>query len=173
MGSFSSVRCSKKLFSISLKGELPRWLSGKEPACSARAAGDMGSIPGLRRSPGGGNGSPLQYSCLEDPMDGGAWQATVHSVTKGQTQLKWHSTHTRRHPLERNTDPAPRLPYCFLAAPPLSLLPLPSLISNCLKGFCGQEPHKVLLGFTAYVMGGKKNTMLAHQPGIPSLNLWS
>ena len=43
---------------------------------------DAGSIPGSERSPGGGNGYPLQYSCLENPMDGGAWQATVHGVTK-------------------------------------------------------------------------------------------
>ena len=48
---------------------------------------DLGSIPGLGRSPGGGNGSPLQYSCLENPMDTGAWQATVHGVAKSQTQL--------------------------------------------------------------------------------------
>ena len=45
-------------------------------------AGDSGSIPGSGRSPGGGHGSPLQYSCLENPMDRGAWQATVHGVTK-------------------------------------------------------------------------------------------
>ena len=50
-------------------------------------AGDMGSIPGLGRSSGEGNGNPLQYSCLENPMDRGAWQATVHGVTKSQTQL--------------------------------------------------------------------------------------
>ena len=52
---------------------------GKESACSA---GDPGSIPGLERSPGEGNGSPLQYSCLENPMDRGAWKATVHGVTR-------------------------------------------------------------------------------------------
>ena len=46
------------------------WLSGKEFACNA---GDVGSIPGSERSPGGGNGNPLQYPCLENPMDGGAW----------------------------------------------------------------------------------------------------
>ena len=45
-------------------------------------AGDLGSIPGSGRSPGEGNGHPLQYSCLENPMDRGAWQATVHEVTK-------------------------------------------------------------------------------------------
>ena len=59
----------------------PRWHSGKEFACSA---GDTGSIPGLGRSPGEGNGTPLQYSCLENPMDGGAWQAIVHGDTKSQ-----------------------------------------------------------------------------------------
>ena len=49
---------------------------------------DMGLIPGLGRSPGGGHGNPLQCSCLEDPLDRGAWQAMVHRVTKSQTQLK-------------------------------------------------------------------------------------
>ena len=48
---------------------LPRWLSGKESACSAGAVGDTGSVPGWGRSPGGGHGNPLQYSCLENPMD--------------------------------------------------------------------------------------------------------
>ena len=48
-------------------------------------AGDVGSIPGLGRSPGEGNGNPLQYSCLEDPMDGRAWAAIVHGVAKSQT----------------------------------------------------------------------------------------
>ena len=50
--------------------------------------GDTGSIPGLGSSPGGGNGNPLQYSPLENPMDRGAWQATVHGVEKSQTRLK-------------------------------------------------------------------------------------
>ena len=49
---------------------------------------DVGSVPGLGRSPGGGHGNPLQYSCLENPMDKGAWWATVHRVTKNQTLLK-------------------------------------------------------------------------------------
>ena len=50
-------------------------------------AGDVASIPGSQRSPGEGNGTPLQYSYLENPMDRGAWQSTVHGVTKSQTQL--------------------------------------------------------------------------------------
>ena len=54
---------------------------------SAYNVEDLGSIPGLGRSPGEGNGSPLQYSCLENPMDKGAWWATVHGVTKSWTQL--------------------------------------------------------------------------------------
>ena len=48
---------------------------------------DMGSIPGLGRSPGGGNGNPLQYSCLQNPMDRGAWWATFNGVTKGWIRL--------------------------------------------------------------------------------------
>ena len=55
---------------------------GKEAACNA---GDPGLIPGLGRSPGEGNDNPLQYSCLENSMDRGGWQATVHGVTKNQT----------------------------------------------------------------------------------------
>ena len=51
----------------------------KESACNE---GDLGSIPRSERSPGEGNGNPLQYSCLENPMDGGTWQATVHGVAK-------------------------------------------------------------------------------------------
>ena len=55
---------------------------GKEPACNAGDARDMGSIPGSGRSPGAGHGNPLQYSCLENPMDRGAWRATVHGVSE-------------------------------------------------------------------------------------------
>ena len=61
---------------------------GSEVKASASNAGDPGSIPGSGRSPGEGNGNPLQYSCLENPMDRGAWQATVHGVAKSQTRLR-------------------------------------------------------------------------------------
>ena len=60
-------------------------LSGKESACNA---GDLDSVPRSRLSPGRGHGNPLQHPCLENPMDRGAWQTTVHRVTKSQTQLK-------------------------------------------------------------------------------------
>ena len=59
----------------------PGGSDGKESTCNA---GDLGSMPGLGRSPGGGHGNPLQRSCLENPMDRGAWRATVHEVTKSQ-----------------------------------------------------------------------------------------
>ena len=57
----------------------PGGSEGKESAC---CVGDPCSMPGLGRSPGEGNGTPLRYSCLENPMDGGAWKATVHGVTE-------------------------------------------------------------------------------------------
>ena len=66
---------------------------GSEVKASARNVGDPGSIPGSGRSPGEGNGNPLQYSCLENLMDGGTWWATVHGVTKGRTRLS-HFTFT-------------------------------------------------------------------------------
>ena len=60
---------------------------GSEVKASACNAGDLGSIPGSGRSPGEGNGNPLQYSGLENPMDGGAWWATVHGVAKSRTRV--------------------------------------------------------------------------------------
>ena len=63
---------------------LPAIYLGKASACNA---GDLGSIPGLGRSPGEGNGNPLQYSWLENSMDRGAWWATIHGVAKSRTRL--------------------------------------------------------------------------------------
>ena len=60
---------------------------GSEVKASACNAGDLGLIPGSGRFPGEGTSNPLQYFCLENPMDGGAWWATVHVVAKSQTQL--------------------------------------------------------------------------------------
>ena len=59
----------------------------KNPSAKTRDIRDTGSIPGSGRSPEGGHGNPLQYSCLENPTDRGAWQATVHRITKTRTQL--------------------------------------------------------------------------------------
>ena len=71
----------------------------KNLPASAGDAGDKGSIPESGRSPGGGNGSPFQYLCLENAMDRGAQQATVHGVTKSRTQL---STHAQREEIDEN-----------------------------------------------------------------------
>ena len=82
----------KKLYSVY---GLPRWLSGKDSTCNAGATGDAGLIPGLGRSPGGGHGNPLQYPCLENPVNKRAWWATVQRLSKSWTQLMQLSMYTR------------------------------------------------------------------------------
>ena len=73
--------------------------AGEESACNAGDAGYKRSIPGTGRSPGEGNGNPLQYSCLGNPMDRGTWQATVQRITKNQTWLSnWAHTHLSPQP---------------------------------------------------------------------------
>ena len=70
-----------QIFTLSMQD----FLGGSDGKASAYNAGDLGSIPGSGRSPGEGNGTPLQYSCLENPMDGGARLATVYGVAKSWT----------------------------------------------------------------------------------------
>ena len=83
---------------------LPRWLGGKESACSAEDVGEMNPIFGPGSSPGEGNGNPLQYSCLGNPMDRGAWWATVHGVAKSQTWLS-KQAHTHIALYSSQTEP--------------------------------------------------------------------
>ena len=66
----------------------------KESACNSGDAGDGGLITGSGKSPGGGHGNSLQYSCLDNPMDRAAWCATVHRISKNQTLLKQLNMHT-------------------------------------------------------------------------------
>ena len=77
---------------------LLKWLSGKNLPANVGAAGAMGWIPGLGRSPGGGNGNTLQYSYQDNPMDRGTWWATVYWVAKNWTELSM-KTHTHTHTL--------------------------------------------------------------------------
>ena len=104
----------------SYSGGLPRWLSSRESSCQA---GDARSIPGI---PGEGNGSPLQYSCLKNPMDRGVWRATVHGVSKSQTyymQLQWTGSSEPRQ-LENQSFSYPALQSALPASPFLFSAPL-------------------------------------------------
>ena len=71
-------------FNMPFRG-LSWWLGGKDSAWNVGDARDAGFIPGSGRYPGGGNGNPLQYFCLENPMDRGIWWATIHRITQSQT----------------------------------------------------------------------------------------
>ena len=82
------------LFTLQLKLYHSRGTRGKEPACQCRRLKRCRFSPWVERSPGKGHGNPFQYSCLKNPMERGAWQATVHRVEESQTQLKGFSTHT-------------------------------------------------------------------------------
>ena len=103
-------------------------LGSNESTCNIGATGDVGSIPGLARSPEGGHGNPLQYSCPDNPTDKRAWWATVHRIAKSQTRLKWLSTHAHAsewgfpQALERSLFLSPGLGFCL--HPPLGFLVL-------------------------------------------------
>ena len=88
-----SFEINEHEFKVRSAYEPPRWLSGKESLCQAE---DANSIPRLGRFPGEGNGSPLQYFCLGNPIDRGAWQATVHGVTKESDTVATKQCTTRR-----------------------------------------------------------------------------
>ena len=127
------VSLTWEFFTLSLQGGgFPGGASGKEnlPA-SAGDKRDAGSIPGLGRSPGGGHGNPLQYSCLESSADVGAWRATVRGFAKSQTPLKRFSTarwgaepfglqYLGQHLFLRGSQPTPMVSRVgFIPGPPL------------------------------------------------------
>ena len=97
----------------------PWWLSSKESACNAGASGDTGSIPGSGRSPGEGNGNPLQYSCLESSMDRGAWWVTVQRGHKELDMTECLSTAQRSLRLSHSLPPLLG-PYHHLLSSPIS-----------------------------------------------------
>ena len=76
------------IFKVDMYGTSQVVLVVKNLSANARDIRDTGLIHGLRRSPGGGHGNPLQYSCLENPVDRGAWKATVHGVAESWTRMK-------------------------------------------------------------------------------------
>ena len=90
--------------------DFPGISAGKESACNS---GDPGLISGSGRTPGEGNGNPLQYSCLKNPMDGGAWQATVYGVTKDQTRLSNFTFFSFFHNVESEATSTNFL-YCYI-----------------------------------------------------------
>ena len=88
---------SHSLLQPHIRKGFPGGLAGKESSWNVGDARNVALIPGSGRSPGGGNSNPLQYSCLENSMDRGAWWATVHGIVKSRT---WLSTHACMHTYE-------------------------------------------------------------------------
>ena len=94
------LTCSKNyVITYGSKGASPVTLVVKNPPANAGDTRDVGLMPGLGRSPAGGPGNPLRYSCLENPMDRGAWWAGVHGVAKSRARLRGPSTRVRRRQL--------------------------------------------------------------------------
>ena len=94
---------------------------GKESTCNAADTGDTGLIPELGRSPGEGNGKSLYYSCLGNPIDRGAWRATVHSVAKSRTQLSMHRKNSKYFILAKSTIAESKILNYFIS---LRLIPI-------------------------------------------------
>ena len=111
---------------------IPLWLSGKESECNTGATGDMDSILRSGRSPGGGHGNPLPYSCLENPMDRVAWPATVHRVAKSGTRLEQLRMHTCNGPVSvKREELKMTLQTSFLAwVSGLIVVPLPEIANK-------------------------------------------
>ena len=102
---------------------LPSGSAGEESTCSAGDTGDLGSIPGSGRSPGGGHGNPLQYACLETPMGRGAWRATVRRVAESDTTeaTECACTHTRTHTHTHNYSSGTSSVFTVVQATPASI----------------------------------------------------
>ena len=133
----------------------PGGLDGKESACNTR---DPGSIPGSGRSPEEGNGNPLQYSCLENPKDGGAWWAIVHGVAKSQT---WLSDFTYSPP---NSPPIQAAIYHWADFPVLYSRTLLVIHFKCI----------FIFGRTMWHMGSKIPCAWTHVPCSGStVNHWT
>ena len=118
---------------------------GSHGKVSAYNVGDLGSIPGSGRSPGEGNGNPLQYSCLENPMDGGTWQAIVHGVAKSRTRLS-DFTH-------------------FAIAPHCSL-PLPSLTRQTFFPWFHPGVSLAHLGHMSFSEAAKRDVLIGQTWGM-------
>ena len=134
IGSQSRTRLSDFTSLLHLGGA-----SGKESACQCRRHRELASIPGLGRFPGGGHGNPPQYACLENPMDRGAWRATIYQVTKSQDM-------TLAAALRPPRELRPSCPvYCFTSlVHPMELNPLIRQVYS----LCNHFPEALLSGQT-------------------------
>ena len=128
-------------------GGLPQWLRGKESTCDAEDTGDPGLIPGSGRSPGGGHGNPLQFSSMENPLDRRSWKATVHRVSRSQTQLKQQSTRINHQRFIHNCialNFTHQLSACYCVITNTILTIIPTKITLCVLYIRELFPNRIL-----------------------------
>ena len=139
-------------------------------------AGDLGLIPGLGRSSGGGHGNPLQDSCLENPMDRGAWWATVHVLTKSQTRLKWLSMHAcGSHSLSKSVEVIRTAFGTLESSGEGGHTPAPKHLSpSAHLSFCSQPASSLSVTDSVCPLNGESHPVCSPllQPR-PSLDLWT
>ena len=129
---------TKKHWGLHCKGASQVTLGVKNPPANAGDIKNVGSVPGSGRSPGGGHGNTLHYSCLDNSMDRGAWRATAHGLAKSHTGLKWLTMHACTH----------RVPYCSASRPSpvwrTNLKIFQSIVDHCFHKMQKQNriPHK-------------------------------
>ena len=133
----------------------------KNPPANEGDSGDVGLIPGLGRSPGGGNGNPLQYSCLRNPMDRGACQATVYRVTKSWTQLSTH-----------NNNKVFQILFSVVLEKILASSWI-TIYSTCTKGWTSKQcPLRIELGIKGWTIFSRPRTRTTHCCRGGGVHVW-
>ena len=141
---------------------------GSDGKASAYNEGDPGSIPGSGRSSGEGNGNPLQYSCLENPMDGGAWQATVYGVAKSWTRLSdftFTLTHLEKIQMDNAQNPSSQALTVCEPKVILNLFPIPKFRDFIIQSVYSEEKRPYCtISVSIHFLSRTQGNNISHWP---------